>query len=166
MDEDRPRDHSVLIAVITGVIGLLLGLCGGGAIAGFAGYALGRQAASQGATRAVPFLAPGPSLPSVTPNIPGAPPGPSQQGVAVQDVVAGSPAEAAGIQPGDVLTRLDNTALGTGQSLAGILAQHKPGDQVRITLQRQGSTRTVTVTLGAAPANPGKAYLGIRYSEP
>ena len=40
MDEDQATNHSVLIAVITGVIGLLLGLCGGGAIAGVAGYAL------------------------------------------------------------------------------------------------------------------------------
>ena len=141
MDDNRSDSHTVLIAIITGVVGLLLGLCAGGLIAGFAGYALGRQAATQGSGLMAPFLAPGPSQPRLAPNPPGAPTISPQQGVLVQDVVAGSPADAAGIQPGDVVTQVDGVALDDNHTMTTLMAQHKPGDRVRITLQRAGATR-------------------------
>ncbi|HWR49299.1 MAG TPA: trypsin-like peptidase domain-containing protein [Pseudonocardiaceae bacterium] len=69
-------------------------------------------------------------------------------GVGVVSVVAGGPAAAAGMQPGDVITAINNTPVGGVPELAQVLATLDPGQRVSVTLTTPGgSTRTVTVTL-------------------
>jgi serine protease DegQ len=72
-------------------------------------------------------------------------------GVVVLQVIADSPAARAGLQPGDVLTRMDDTAIDTVEDLFGALRQHRPGDQVRLTVVRGGREQQVTATLGDSP---------------
>jgi serine protease DegQ len=72
-------------------------------------------------------------------------------GVLVLEVVDGSPAAAAGVQPGDVLTKLDDKPLTTVEDLFGELRQHHPGDKVNITLIRNGREQQVTATLADNP---------------
>jgi S1-C subfamily serine protease len=59
--------------------------------------------------------------------------------------------QAAGVQPGDVLTKLDDKPLTTVEDLFGELRQHHPGDKVNITLIRNGREQQVTATLADNP---------------
>jgi putative serine protease PepD len=70
-------------------------------------------------------------------------------GMGVVSVVPGGPAAEAGIQPGEVITAVNNTPVRDASDLAQTLAQQDPGQKVDVNLTTaQGSTRTVTVTLG------------------
>ncbi|MFD7436911.1 S1C family serine protease [Streptomyces sp. NPDC059861] len=64
-------------------------------------------------------------------------------------VEAGGPADKAGLKPGDVITKLDQTVIDSGPTLIGEIWTHKPGDKVTITYERGGRTDTVDVTLGS-----------------
>ncbi|MFF4306041.1 S1C family serine protease [Streptomyces sp. NPDC001601] len=64
-------------------------------------------------------------------------------------VEAGGPADKAGLKPGDVITKLDDSVIDSGPTLIGEIWTHKPGDKVEITYKRGGSEHTVTVTLGS-----------------
>ncbi|MFF4314554.1 S1C family serine protease [Streptomyces sp. 900105755] len=64
-------------------------------------------------------------------------------------VESGGPADKAGLKPGDVITKLDDTVIDSGPTLIGEIWTHKPGDKVEITYKRGGSEHTVTVTLGS-----------------
>ncbi len=64
-------------------------------------------------------------------------------------VVQGSPADKAGLQAGDIITKIDGTAISESKTLTTILSAHKPGDSVRLTVNRDGKTITVVVTLGS-----------------
>jgi putative serine protease PepD len=70
-------------------------------------------------------------------------------GVRVGDVSAGSGAAAAGIKAGDVVTAVDGTAVKTAESLRAVIAAHKPGDKLDLTILRNGSSKTISVTLGS-----------------
>jgi S1-C subfamily serine protease len=74
-------------------------------------------------------------------------------GVVVGQVAPGSPAETAGLQPGDVITAVDGKPLDSESSLAEQLSQHKPGDMVTLTVVRKGQSQSVPVTLGTAPTS-------------
>jgi putative serine protease PepD len=72
-----------------------------------------------------------------------------QTAAAVGQVSAGSAADSAGLKSGDVITAVDGTKVTTAEKLRAIIAGHKPGDSVTLTLQRSGSSKTVTATLGS-----------------
>jgi S1-C subfamily serine protease len=72
-------------------------------------------------------------------------------GVLVSEVEQGGPAADAGIQPGDVLTRMGSRELEGVEDLLDELRQHKAGDHVQITLVRGGRTQQVEVTLAERP---------------
>ncbi|RMG45682.1 MAG: Do family serine endopeptidase [Acidobacteria bacterium] len=69
----------------------------------------------------------------------------------VAAVTEGSPADEAGIEAGDVITAVDGKELENALELSTIIGGHKPGDKVRITVNRSGDVKEFTVTLGAAP---------------
>ncbi|MGW1951973.1 S1C family serine protease [Streptomyces sp. NPDC001920] len=69
-------------------------------------------------------------------------------GVAVVEVTAGGAADKAGIEPGDVITRLGDTDIDTITSLAQELASDRPGERTTVTYTRDGEEKTVDVTLG------------------
>lgn len=69
-------------------------------------------------------------------------------GVAVVEVQSGGAADRAGLEPGDVITRLGDTDITTITSLAEALAAEQPGDRTTVTYTRNGSEEKVDVTLG------------------
>ncbi|MGW0816890.1 S1C family serine protease [Streptomyces viridiviolaceus] len=69
-------------------------------------------------------------------------------GVAVVEVSSGGAADKAGIRSEDVITRLGATDITTITSLAEALASMRPGERTKVTFSRDGSDRTVEVTLG------------------
>lgn len=72
------------------------------------------------------------------------------RGVLVRDVTAGSPAAAAGVRPGDVITKFGAAEVATVEAFLGELRGVDPGDSSEVTLLREGRTQTVTITVGAA----------------
>ncbi len=73
-------------------------------------------------------------------------------GAYVRAVMAGSPAEHAGITAGSVITRVNSAVVDTATSLGNALHQYKPGDQVKITWISGSATHTANVTLISGPA--------------
>ena len=70
----------------------------------------------------------------------------------VQRVFPGTPAAKAGIRPGDVITKIDGTAVESSDDLVGTIGEKKAGDAVTLQIRRDGQQRTVRVTLGQQPA--------------
>jgi S1-C subfamily serine protease len=71
-------------------------------------------------------------------------------GSQVKDVTLGSPADQAGIKPGDVITQLDAYKLDDAHPLPQVLrAQFKPSQRVTVSLWRAGSTSQVELGLGS-----------------
>jgi len=66
-------------------------------------------------------------------------------------IVAGSPAETAGIHEKDVITKVNNINVNENTSLVAAISRFKVGDKVTLTVVRAGKTITLHVTLGQAP---------------
>ncbi len=77
---------------------------------------------------------------------------PVQYGVYVTDVAANSPASKAGLQVGDIITGIDNTSLDETHAYINTLFQYAAGDNVTLTVNRNGSTTQIQVTLGESGA--------------
>ena len=73
-------------------------------------------------------------------------------GAPVRTVEPGSPAAAAGILEGDVVSAVDDVRVTDLSSLAVTIRGHDPGDVVRVTLERDGARVVVDVTLAERPA--------------
>jgi S1-C subfamily serine protease len=67
-------------------------------------------------------------------------------------IVAGSPAETAGLRAGDIITSIDARRIDAGQSLDDILSLFNPGDTLKLEVLRNGATIELSVTLGTRPA--------------
>jgi S1-C subfamily serine protease len=80
-------------------------------------------------------------------------PTPSVPGALVNNVAQGSPAAAAGIQQGDVITAINGQAITSESDLLVALAHAKPGQTVSITVNRNGQIITLHATLGELPAS-------------
>ncbi|MCA9849191.1 MAG: PDZ domain-containing protein, partial [Dehalococcoidia bacterium] len=76
---------------------------------------------------------------------------PVSKGVAIGQVEPGSPAEAAGMQAGDIITAIDGSAIEGESDLPAALDAHNVGDEVAFTVLRDGSEIAITVVLGEAP---------------
>jgi S1-C subfamily serine protease len=80
--------------------------------------------------------------------------GDSANGVTIEDVVSGSPADTAGLKVGDIIKAVDGTDTTTAQQLSDTIGSHAPGDEVTLSILSQGDTgpHDVSVTLGERPA--------------
>ncbi len=70
------------------------------------------------------------------------------QGAAIQTITEGSPAEAAGLQVGDIITKAQDTEITSRTDLTTIIGRCKIGDTIHLTVYRQGETAEVAVTIG------------------
>ena len=92
---------------------------------------------------------------------------PVKQGVLVQSVENGSAADKAGLRGGDIsaqisgqdvqlggdiITKVDGKPVATADDLAGVIGDHKAGDEVKITYLRAGKEHTTTAKLGKQPS--------------
>lgn len=172
MMTERKQIYIVVSIVVLG--GLLLSLLAGAVAGGIAGYLVGRQQAraaveaeiesalsslrKEGMLLQEPRPQPETPMPFVSP------PGLLRQGAALLlEVTPDSPADEAGLQPGDMILSVDDEDLTPEQDLAQLIGQFQPGDTVALRVLRMGEERTVDVTLGRHPDDPDRSYLGITY---
>jgi hypothetical protein len=78
-------------------------------------------------------------------------------GLVVNQVEGGTPAQQAGLQPGDILHKLNDQLLINTDQLAVLVRTFQPGEQVRLTVYRGGQPTMLNATLGqrAMPPQPG-----------
>ena len=81
-------------------------------------------------------------------------------GAMVSEVQDGSPAAAAGIQPGDVITKVGVQAVQDPRALAKIMAATQAGADQALTVHRDGQDKTLTVKVAALPDQDGAAQAG------
>ena len=74
-------------------------------------------------------------------------------GALVQSVTSGGPAASAGLQQGDIITKIDDRDVTDADSLIVAIRSHNPGDKVTVTYTRDGATQTATATLAEAPSS-------------
>ena len=74
-------------------------------------------------------------------------------GVGVVAVTSGGGAERAGLRPGDVIKAVGGAPTPDATALTQALAAAEPGDQVSVTISRDGQDRDVQVTLGELPGS-------------
>jgi S1-C subfamily serine protease len=109
----------------------------------------------------------GVKLEAIDPNIAAAVPGTPPRGVVIAQVLANGPAAKAGLRAatrqitvdgvtslvgGDAIVAIDRTRVDGSAQVANAIAARKPGDRVSLRVMRDGVERTVSVTLGYAPA--------------
>jgi S1-C subfamily serine protease len=79
-------------------------------------------------------------------------PGTPVSGVVVGGVLPQTPAETAGLNPGDVITSVDGQRLGSPASLSALLRRHHPGDTVQLQwVDGSGQAHSAAVTLIKGP---------------
>lgn len=75
------------------------------------------------------------------------------EGAFVSRVAKGTPAEKAGLQRGDIITKFQGKSLSTAYSLGQAIAKQKVGDEVTLTVDRGGEPREFRVILAEMPQN-------------
>jgi len=91
-------------------------------------------------------------------------------GALVNSVEKGGPAEKAGVEPGDIIIKVDGREVSNSNSLPRIITQIRPGTKITLTVWRAGASRDIAVTVaemkdeapaaqrrGTAPAPKEKA---------
>jgi S1-C subfamily serine protease len=75
-----------------------------------------------------------------------------------------SPAEKAGLEPGDMILSIDGDEIDSGKSLSEWIGQYEPGDQIQLEVRnlRDKETRSISIELGEHPEREGRAYLGVQ----
>lgn len=76
-----------------------------------------------------------------------------ENSLTVAEVLADSPAEAAGLQVGDQITALNDTPLATYEELLAALSEFAPGEEVTLGILRGEEAQDVSLTLGERPAD-------------
>jgi S1-C subfamily serine protease len=105
---------------------------------------------------------------TITPDLARAVNLPAKEGVLVQTVVPGGPADKAGVEGGNTSATIDGASFSLGgdiitevngkkvsgmDEVVSIVNAAKPGETLELTILRGGSTKTATVTLGDRPAS-------------
>lgn len=93
----------------------------------------------------------------------------TDNGVVIREVMAGSPAEKAGLKVDDVLTTIGSTDITDAASASAAVQALKVGDEVEVTVERDGQAETVTLTLAASTVPmttmPMRNRLSVTYNE-
>jgi serine protease Do len=74
-------------------------------------------------------------------------------GQSMDSIIAGSPAAAAGLRDGDIVTAVDGISIDAANPLDDILTEYAPGRTVALDVLRNGQKIALTLTLGTRPAS-------------
>lgn len=163
--EEKQRLYTIV--AVAAVAAIVLS-CVAGALAGaltglIVGQEQGQAAAERAIARERAFREQEEAVPVPLPEVPELVPRSDVQGAVVVEVIAGTPAEEAGLRLGDVIVAVDRVPIDSSHDLGDVLAQYEPGDRVTLGVWRSGQRIRVPVVLGKHATRSGQPYLGIRY---
>lgn len=77
------------------------------------------------------------------------------QGAYIMEIVPGSPAEKAGIEPADIITKIDGKAIDSQNFISEFIRSKKPGDKINVEIWREtdngkGESKSLSITLEEA----------------
>ena len=75
------------------------------------------------------------------------------EGIKITDVNKNSPAEKAGLKNGDVILQMGDVPVTDNRTLITVLRKHKPGEKVKLAVQRGEKKLTLELTLGKPPGS-------------
>ncbi|MEW6324108.1 MAG: trypsin-like peptidase domain-containing protein, partial [Nitrospirota bacterium] len=75
-------------------------------------------------------------------------------GVLINEVFSGDPADKSGLQPGDIITKVNGRDVATPSTLAKLIAQNPPGQNVTVEVLRGGKSQRYTIKLSERPQKP------------
>lgn len=181
MEEEKRKIYTVV--AIAALVGILFSCIAGAVAGGAAGFVIGRRQGREAIERAMeeglgilpgdnkempmpwqdesPFQLPDPEGDSPMP--------PSEvvpiemEGAFIQRVIAGTPADQAGLEPGDIIIAIDRTPIDGNHPLPHVIAQYEPRDRITVRFWRADKEHTVRVRLTENPDAPGRAYLGVYF---
>ncbi len=81
------------------------------------------------------------------------------KGILIADVAKNSPAEKAGLERGDVITKINDKPAKDISSFRNYVAAQQPGSKAELTIIRNGKEKTITVTIGELPSTAAKKIL-------
>ena len=71
----------------------------------------------------------------------------SMQGAIIGEIVAGSPAEEAGLEASDIIIGFENKTINNGSELKNLISNTKPGSKVKLNILRSGNKKDIYVIL-------------------
>jgi S1-C subfamily serine protease len=77
--------------------------------------------------------------------------GSTSGGAQISSVQPGSPADSAGVQPGDVVTAINGKAVSSTEQFIETVDTYAPGQTLKLTVNRGGQTKAVQLKLGTRP---------------
>jgi len=80
----------------------------------------------------------------------------------VREIEPGSMAERVGMRVGDRLVAIDGDRIKGWEGFTREVAERRPGEEISVTVERDGNERTFIGELGADPASPDRALVGVR----
>ena len=83
------------------------------------------------------------------------------KGALVTEVVADSPAAAAGLKAGDVIVKLGDNEIESSEALHKAVAETKPEQQMAVKVMRKGNNKDMSITLGEMPENTFTKHIEI-----
>lgn len=75
-------------------------------------------------------------------------------GALIAQVVDDTPAAEAGVEPGDIIVRIDGDAVESPRELVNSIAMRDPGESITLTVERNGREKSLRVKLGERPGAP------------
>jgi len=78
----------------------------------------------------------------------------NRPGIDVTAVAKGSPADIAGLQPGDIIVAIDGVRIESASKTLDMIAETEPGTTLTIELSRDGQPLTITATVAELRTNP------------
>lgn len=85
-------------------------------------------------------------------------------GALLVEVVAGTAADRAGLQPGELIVAVDGMPMDATHSLADLIGSYQPGDRVTLEVWRPGEyPDELQAVLGENPDQPGAPQLGVTF---
>jgi putative serine protease PepD len=79
---------------------------------------------------------------------------PEEDGAVVAGIAADGPAAGTDLRPGDRITDFGAREIRRPEDLSSAVLEHKPGETVEMTVERDGEQRTIEVRLGTRPESP------------